>query len=81
MCPDINKLKESDKMKDVTIYNDKQVYMVRSLRLMMYLVRQGFDIIKVRDSDTDSKYKIFYFDYSPEIDKVAKYYIRNKIMR
>lgn len=36
-------------------------YVVKSLKLANFLVRQGFDILKVSDSEHNSEFKVFLF--------------------
>ncbi|MDD3569793.1 MAG: DUF5659 domain-containing protein [Lachnospiraceae bacterium] len=42
---------------------------VHSLALMMYLVRNGFDVIKVKDSFVDKKFKAFLFEDTVELQE------------
>ena len=42
-------------------------YVIRSLKMMMYLVRNGFDIIKVGDSEDNKNFKVFLFIDSKEL--------------
>lgn len=50
----------------------QKIKVVHSLQLMMHLVRNGFNIIKVDDAyakqgEDKSKYKVFLFDNTPEL--------------
>ena len=42
----------------------KSFYVVKSIRMMTYLIRKGFDIYKVKDDDKNSHYKVFLFEDS-----------------
>lgn len=42
-------------------------YVVKSLKLANFLVRAGFDIIKVSDSENNSNFKVFLFNDSKEL--------------
>ncbi|WP_352168640.1 DUF5659 domain-containing protein [Proteiniborus sp. MB09-C3] len=44
-------------------------YVVKSLKLANFLVRQGFDILKVSDSEHDPKFKVFLFQDCSELRK------------
>ena len=46
---------------------NKNLKAIHSLKLAMYLVREGFDIIKVVDSLKDKEFKIFLFVDSEEL--------------
>ena len=50
----------------------RKLKVVHSLKLMMFLVRNGFDVVKVVDAypkvnEEKSKYKVFYFEETPEL--------------
>ena len=40
---------------------DNKCYVVKSIRLMMYLVRKGFNVVNVIDDINNPKYKVFLF--------------------
>ena len=40
---------------------DNKCYVVKSIRLMMYLVRKGFNVVNVIDDINNPKYKVFCF--------------------
>ena len=42
-------------------------YVVRSLNMMHYLIRQGFDVQKVVDNKENDKWKVFLFTDSKEL--------------
>lgn len=44
-------------------------YVIKSLKLANFLVRQGFDILKVSDSEQNSNLKVFLFGDCPELRK------------
>lgn len=47
----------------------KNFYVIKSLRMMTYLIRQGFNIYKVKDDDKNSYYKVFLFEDSEDLRK------------
>ena len=51
---------------------------IHSKDLMMYLVRQGFDVAKICDSEKNSKYKVFMFYKSKELSNAIQHYKPNK---
>ncbi|MGF7057217.1 DUF5659 domain-containing protein [Brassicibacter mesophilus] len=53
---------------------DIQHYVVKSLKIANYLVRSGYDILKVEDSRSNNFYKVFIFEDSPELRKEVKRY-------
>ena len=49
-------------------------YVVRSLRMMHYLIREGFDIQNISDSNENPKLKVFCFTDTPELrDAITKF--------
>lgn len=44
-------------------------YIVRSLTMMNYLVRSGYDVMKVEDSIDNPKFKVFMFEKTPQLEK------------
>ena len=49
-------------------YNkDSEYYGSKSLSMMMYLVRHGFDVVKVGDNENNPVYKVFLFIDSKEL--------------
>lgn len=47
--------------------NIKKFYVVKSIKMMTYLIREGFDIFKVKDDDKNSHYKVFLFEDSENL--------------
>ena len=48
---------------------DNKCYVVKSIRLMMYLVRKGFNVVNVIDDVNNPKYKVFCFSDCHELQK------------
>ncbi|WP_407928364.1 DUF5659 domain-containing protein [Caproiciproducens faecalis] len=46
---------------------EKQYYIIRSLSMANYLVRHGYDIKKVSDSEKNNQFKVFLFSDSDEL--------------
>lgn len=40
---------------------------VYSTKVMMELVRKGFDVVGVADNDKNPRFKVFFFENTPEI--------------
>lgn len=56
------------------MYNEPTYYPVFSLTMANYLVRCGFDIVKVDDNEKNTKYKKFLFHDSFQLRKsMAKF--------
>ena len=53
-------------MKEV---KEKQYYIIKSLSMMNYLVRNGFNVVKVGDNENNPKLKVFMFYDSQELRK------------
>lgn len=51
-----------------TVKAKTDFYIVRSLAMTNYLVRNGYDIQKVEDSIDNPKYKVFLFEKTPEFE-------------
>jgi hypothetical protein len=64
------KEKEDDIIK--TNNNAEQYYIIRSLSMANYLVRQGHNIKKVDDSEKDPSMKVFLFSDSDELRKTMQ---------
>lgn len=47
----------------------KDLYVVRSLRLMEELVKKGFSLHHVEDSKDNPFFKVFMFESTPELHK------------
>lgn len=47
----------------------KNWYIVRSIRMMSELIREGFDLLNVMDSDDNPHFKVFAFEDTPELQK------------
>ena len=45
------------------------MYIVRSLSMTNYLVRHGYDIMKVEDSNDNPRFKVFLFEKTPEFER------------
>lgn len=57
----------------------KDFYIALSLQLANYLCHKGFDIKKVEDSYSNPDHKVFFFERSELLEKLADEYI--KLMR
>lgn len=44
-----------------------QMYIVRSLNMVNHLCSNGFKILKVEDSEIDSRFKVFFFADTREL--------------
>ena len=53
----------------------KKYYMVRTIKMVNYLIRKGYDLVRVEDSEADSNRKVFFFRMCDEIKKDAREYI------
>lgn len=53
----------------------KDFYIALSLNLANYLCHKGFDIIKVEDSYSNPAQKVFFFERSEGLEKLADEYI------
>ena len=49
-------------------------YIVKGLRQMNYLVRNGFDVIKLEEDRNNPKFRVFCFKDSPELRECLKNY-------
>ena len=49
-------------------------YVVKSLKMMHYLIRQGFDVQKVDDNKENPKWKVFLFSDSEELRQAMTVY-------
>ncbi len=53
-------------------------YPARTLKLMNYLTHLGFDVVMVKDSKENARFKTFYFVETPELrEQVDKYMQQN----
>ena len=52
----------------------QEYYSIRAIKMANYLVRQGFDIVRVVDNNYNKKFKIFLFKDSPELRKAMEEY-------
>lgn len=57
--------------------NKINVYIIRSLSMANYLIRNGHDMIKVEDSEKDPKLKVFLFEDTPALRKTMKQFRRS----
>ena len=62
-------------MKKNTVIED--LYVVRTLPLMMHLVRLNYDVVNVEDSDENPKYKVFLFRRSKNLENDIRKYVSN----
>ena len=46
-----------------------QYYIIKSLNMMNYLVRNGFNVVKVGDNENNPNFKVFMFYDSQELRK------------
>ena len=46
-----------------------QMYIVRSLSMTNWLCNHGHKILNVEDSEKDSRFKVFFFEDTPELHK------------
>ncbi len=53
-------------------------YVIKSLSMCNYLVRKGFDIVKVVDSKENPRFKVFLFTDCPELQIAMKSYKNKK---
>lgn len=53
-------------------------YVIRSLNLMHYLIRRGFDVQNISDSNENPKLKVFCFTDTPELRKAITEYTQSK---
>jgi hypothetical protein len=54
------------------------MYIIRSLDLMNWLCCQGYRVLKVEDSETDPRFKVFLFEDTPCIRKSVSVYLSQK---
>jgi ATP-dependent Clp protease adapter protein ClpS len=52
-------------------------YVIRSLKMANFLVRAGFDILKVSDSEQDPNFKVFLFNDSKELRNYITMFTQN----
>ena len=50
-------------------------YIVRSLTMMNYLVRSGYDVMKVEDSIDNPKFKVFMFEKTPKFEESVSVFL------
>ncbi|WP_367401717.1 DUF5659 domain-containing protein [Lacrimispora indolis] len=48
------------------------MYIVRSLSMVNWLCQNGFPILKVEDSEKDSRFKVFLFEDTAELHNTMK---------
>lgn len=51
-----------------------QMYIVRSLSMANWLCNNGHQILKVEDSDKDSRFKVFLFEDTAALHDTMKHY-------
>lgn len=56
----------------------RNFYVVKSIKMMTYLIREGFNIYKVKDDDKNPHYKVFLFDDSQDLRKAMSEYTKSK---
>ncbi len=54
------------------------MYIVRSLAMTNWLCNHGFQILKVEDSEADSKFKVFLFEDTAALHNTMAKYHRQK---
>ncbi|MCI8427921.1 MAG: hypothetical protein HFJ03_10425 [Lachnospira sp.] len=60
--------------------NKTQMYIVRSLVLTNWLCSQGYQILKVEDSEKNSKFKVFLFEDTRQLrDSVSRYLSQKEV--
>jgi len=66
------------KQKQYEVSKDEyeDVFVAKSLKLMNYLIMNGYPCIKVRDDDYNKQFKVFYFKWSRDLQKLANDFIR-----
>ena len=47
--------------------DERKYYPVKSIKLMTWLIRHGFDLYSVRDDFLNQRYKVFIFKNSKEL--------------
>ena len=60
---------------------DDEIFVAKSLALMNYLCNRGYQCFKVRDSEDNPEYKVFYFKSTPELELLAEQFIINESRR
>lgn len=58
------------------VNDNKGYYVIYSLSMMNYLVRSGFDVVKVSDSTRNPKIKVFLFMDTPQLQETMKEFKR-----
>lgn len=53
---------------------EKDYYIVKTIRLMTYLIRKGFNLYRVVDDSVNPYYKVFMFEDTPKLRKVITEY-------
>ncbi|GEM_PF-996503 len=58
--------------------NEKmKIYIVRSLSMTNWLCKNGHEILKVEDSEKDSRFKVFLFEDTIDLHKtMARFHIK-----
>ena len=51
----------------ITSENKTQMYIVRSLSMTNWLCNHGHKILKVEDSEKDSRFKVFFFEDTADL--------------
>lgn len=52
----------------------KNFYIIKSIRMMTHLIREGFDLYKVIDDDKNPHYKVFLFEDTEELRNAMQLY-------
>lgn len=52
----------------------KEFYIIKSIRMMTFLIRKGFDLYKVIDDDKNPHYKVFLFEDTKELRQAMTEY-------
>lgn len=56
----------------ISVNNKTKMYIVRSLSMTNWLCNNGLQILKVEDSEKDSRFKVFLFEDTAELHKTMK---------
>lgn len=76
-----NKEKEKDKILTINYHKeDKAQYIIiRSLSMTNWLCRNGHDILKVSDSEIDSRFKVFLFQDTAALHNTMKQFPKKEV--
>ena len=57
----------------------RMYYVIRSLNMMHYLIRKGFNVQNVSDSNENPELKVFLFTDTPELRKAMSEFTKSKV--